>query len=143
MKNNAGQKVRDVIKINTDSRLEMAVVTYILDTGWEHVKGITEEKILEMKSSTNLIADEVIQSIARAAVIICNECSQVEDFLPFIVNYLYVPNAKMKEIGLNKQDIESYEWECLLEKFELDYEEDADEIDTIILNANVVETVKF
>ena len=143
MKNNAGEKVRDIIRRNTDSRLEMAVVTYILDTGWEHIKGITEEKILEMKSSTNLIADEVIQSIARCAVRICNECNQIEEFLPFIVNYLFVPNAKMREIELSKHGMKDYEWRELFEKFELDYEEDVDEIDMIVLNANVIETVKF
>ena len=143
MNNNAGQKIRDIIIKETDSIMEMAVVTYILDYGWKHVKELTEEKILEMKSGTNLISDDFIQALVRCAVRICNECNQIEDFLPFIVNYLYVPNAKMRAIGLNKNEIEPCEWEGLLEKFELDYEEDADEIDMIVLNANVVETVKF
>jgi hypothetical protein len=143
MKNNAGQKVRDIIRKEFDSRMEMAVITYILDYGWKHIKELTEKKILEMKSGTNLISDDVIQSIARAGMRICNECNQIEEFLPFIVNYLYVPNAKMREIELSKHGLKSYEWEELIEKFDLEYEEDIDDIDLIVLNANVIETVKF
>ena len=38
-----------------------------------------------------------------------------------------------------------YEWENLLDKFDLDYEYDEDEIDidAIVLNANVIETIKY
>ena len=142
MKNNAGEKVRDIIRRNFDSRLEMAVVTYILDKGWDNVKQLTEENILEIKGNA-LMTDEFCQSLVRCAVKICNECNQIEEFLPFIVNYLYVQNAKMKEIELEKEGMDDIEWDYLLEKFDLEDEEDVDDIDMIVLNANVIETVKF
>ena len=142
MKNNAGKKVRDIIGKEFDIRVEMAVVTYIMDKGWENVKQITEEEILEIKGNA-FMTDRFIQALVRCAVRICNECDQIEEFLPFIVNYLFVPNAKMKEVKLYKNDMENYEWDSLFERFDLYDEEDADDIDMIVLNANVIETVKF
>ena len=142
MKNASGEKVRDIIRKEFDSRMEMAVVTYIIDKGWEHVKQITEEQILETKGNA-FMTDRFVQALVRCSVRICNECSQIEEFLPFIVNHLFVPNAKMKEIELSKHGLKDYEWDNLLELFELYDEEDVNDIDLLILNANVIETVKF
>lgn len=142
MKNNAGEKVREIIKKEFDSRMEMAVVTYILDNGWDNLKEITEEETLKVEGN-GLMTQEFCQCLVRAAVRICKECDTFDDFLPFIVNYLYVPNAKMKEIELSKHGMKDYEWEELIEKFDIMDEEDVDDIDMIVLNANVIETVKF
>ena len=142
MKNNAGEKVRDIIRKEFDSRMEMTVVTYIICSGWTKLEDATEDYINNVEGN-GLMTKEFCQALARAAVRICKECNMFDDLLPFIVNYLYVPNAKMKEIGLNKNDIEPYEWEGLIEKFDLDDEEDIEDIDMIVLNANVIETVKF
>ena len=142
MKNNAGEKVRDIIRKEFDSRMEMAVVTHIVDKGWEHVKQITEEEILEVKGNA-FMTDKFIQALVRCAVKICNECDVFADFVPFIVNYLFVPNAKMFEINLEKDDVSNYQWSQILRKSGLDMDEDEDDIDMIVLNANVIETVKF
>lgn len=142
MKNTAGQKVRDIIRKECDSRMEMAVVTHILGTGWDKLAKATEDGINNIEGN-GLMTKEFSQALVRAAVRICKECNMFDDFLPFIVNYLYVPNAKMKEIELSKYGLKSYEWEELIEKFDLEYEEDIDDIDLIVLNANVIETVKF
>jgi len=142
MKNTAGEKVRNIIRKEFDSRMEMAVVTYILDKGWENVKEITEEEILEVKGSA-FMTDDFCQCLVRAAVRICKECDTFDDFLPFIVNYLYVDKAKMKEIELSKHGMKDYEWEELIEKFDIMDEEDVDDIDMLVLNANVIETVKY
>ena len=142
MKNNAGQKVRDIIRRNFDSRMEMAIVTYILDKGWDVIKQITEEDIAEIKGNA-LMTDDFCQALVRAAYRVVNECNQIEEFLPFIVNYLYVPNAKMKEIELSKHGLKDYEWDHLLEEFDLYDEEDIDDVDLLVLNANVIETVKY
>ena len=142
MKNNAGQKVRDIIRKEFDSRMEMAVVTHILGMGWDKLEFVTEEDILKVEGN-GLMTKEFCQALVRASVRICKECDMFEDFLPFIVNYLFVPNAKMREIELSKHGLKPYEWEELIEKFELYDEEDIDNIDLLILNANVIETVKF
>ena len=142
MKNNAGEKVRDIIRKEFDSRMEMAVVTYILDNGWEDLKEVTEEDILKVEGN-GLMTKEFCQALVRASVRICKECDTFDDFLPFIVNYLYVDKAKMKEIELSKHGMKDYEWDHLLEEFDLYDEEDVDDIDMLVLNANVIETVKF
>ena len=142
MKNTAGEKVRDIIRKEFDSRMEMAVATYIIDKGWEHVKQITEEQIVEVKGNS-FMTDRFVQALVRCAVKICNECNQIEEFLPFIVNYLYVPNAQMFELNFEKDDVSTYQWSQILRKSGLDMDEDEDDIDMIVLNANVIETVKF
>lgn len=142
MKNTAGQKVRDIIRKECDSRMEIAIVTYILDKGYDVIKQITEEDINAMEGN-GLMTKEFCQALVRAACRVVNECNQIEEFLPFIVNYLYVPNATMREIELTKNGMEDYEWDYMLEKFDLYDEEDAEDIDLIVLNANVIKTVKF
>lgn len=142
MRNNAGEKVRNIIREECDNRMEIAVVTYILDRGWDNVKKITKEQILRIDGN-GFMTKEFCQALVRAAVRICTECEQIGEFLPFIVNYLYVPNAKMREIEIYKDEVRRDEWENLLEKFDLEYEEDIDDVDMLVLNANVINTVKF
>lgn len=142
MKNNAGEKVRKIITEEFDGRVEMAVVTYILDHGFDTLKEVTEEDILKIKGNP-LMTDRFCQALVRAAVRICKECHQIDDFLPFIVNYLYVPKAKMKEVEIYKEETRRDDWENLLDKFDLEYEEDVDDIDYIVLNANVIDTGKY
>lgn len=138
MKNNAGEKIRRIIAEEFDGRVEMAVVTYILDNGFENLKELTEEKILEIKGNA-LMTDRFCQALVRAAVRICNECNMIDEFLPFIVNYLYVPNAKMKEITFYKDEMTKYKWEEFIDALDVEYEENADEIGMVVLNANVIE----
>ena len=142
MKNTAGEKVRDIIRKEFDSRMEMAVVTYIIDKGWEHVKQITEKQILELEGNA-FMTDRFVQSLVRCAVKICNECDVFNDFLPFIVNDLFISNAKRFEINLEKDDVSNYQWSQILRKSGLDIDEDEDDIDLIVLNANVIETARY
>ena len=99
MKNTAGKKVEQIIREEFDSRMAMAVVTYILDEGFEKLQKATEEDILDVKGDA-FMTDRFCQALVRAAVRICKECHQINEFLPFIVNHLYVPNAKMHKIEI-------------------------------------------
>ena len=139
MRNSAGEKAKRIIEQEFDGRMAMAVVTYILDKGFENLKEVTEEEILKVKGNA-LMTDRFCQALVRAAVRICKECHEIDDFLPFIVNYLYVPNAKMKEIDLYYDDYGKHDWEYLLDKLDVDYEESPSEIDMITINANVIAT---
>lgn len=140
MKNNAGEKVERIIVEEFDGRVAMAVVTYILDKGFENLKEVTEEEILEVKGNA-LMTDRFCQSLVRAAVRICKECHEIDDFLPFIVNYLYVPKAKKKEISFYLDDFGKHEWEDLIDTFDdIDYKDSPTEIEMITLNANVIAT---
>lgn len=139
MKNTAGENVKRIIEKEFDSRVSMMVVSYIMDKGFENLKEITEEEILEVKGNA-LMTDRFVQSLVRTAVRIAKECNSIDEFLPYIINHLYVPNAEMKEIEIYKEETDEDLWERLMEELGLDYEEDADKIETIILNANVMET---
>lgn len=142
MKNNAGEKVRNIIRKEFDSRMEMAVVTHIIGEGWDNLEKLTEEDITKVEGN-GLMTKEFCQCLVRAAVRICKECDTFDDFLPFIVNYLYVDKAKMKEVEIYKDEVRRDEWENLIEKFDIMDEEDVDDIDMIVLNANVIETIKY
>ena len=137
MKTLAGDKVRKIIRDNFDERMAMTVVAYIIDKGWDFVSEITDEEILEL-SGNALMTDVFIQSLVRTSVKICKECNMVDDFLPFVVNFLYVPNAKTQSIEVYKEDVSEYNWERLLNKFNLDYEEEPEKIEMIELNANLL-----
>ena len=137
MKNTHGEKIRRIIAEEFDGRCEMMVVTYILDKGFENLKEVTEEEILEVKGNA-LMTDRFCQALVRTSVRICKECNMIDDFLPFIVNYLYVPNAKMKEISFYYDDFGKYDWENLIDELDVDYEEDPSEIEMITINANVI-----
>lgn len=141
MKNNAGEKVRNIIRKEFDSRMEMAVVTHILGVGWDKLEKVTEKEILEVEGN-GLMTQDFCQALIRTAVRICKECNIFDDFLPFIVNYLYVDKAKMKKVEIYKDEVLRDRWENLIE-FDIMDEEDIDDIDMIVLNANVIETVKF
>ena len=140
MRNTAGEKVRNIINEEFDGRMEIAVVTYILDKGFENLKEISEEEILKVKGN-GLMTDRFCQTLVRAAVRICKECNEIDDFLPFIINYLYVPKARMKELEVYSSEMLPSQWEEFLDKFNVDYEE-AGEVDVVVLNANVIETFK-
>lgn len=139
MRNNAGEKVRRIINEEFDGRMAMAVVQYIIDNGFDNLKEATEEDILEVKGN-GLMTDRFAQALVRAAVRICKECNEIDDFLPFIVNYLYVPKAKMKEISFHYDDFGKHDWENLINELDVDYEESPSEIDMITVNANVIAT---
>jgi len=133
----AGDNVRDIIRKYFDEHVAMTVVTYIMDKGWENVKEITEEEIKEVTGSA-FMSDAFVQALIRTAVKICNETNQIDDFLPYIINYLHVPNASTQSIEIYKSDVTGYNWNRLMDKFNLDYEENYEQIEMIELNANLL-----
>ena len=139
MKNIAGEKVCKIINEEFDGRVAMTVVSYILENGFDTLRRLTEEDILEVKGNA-LMKDRFCQALVRTAVRICNECDEIDEFLPFIVNHLYVPNAKMKEVTLYQDEMTRYRWEEFVDGLDIEYEESADEIEMVVVNANVIET---
>lgn len=133
----AGYNVREIIRKHFDERMSMAVATYIIDKGWEYVRQITEEEIKEI-SGNAFMTDVFVQSLVRTAVRICRETNQIDDFMPFIINYLHVPNAATKSVEIYKNEVSDDNWESLMDKFNLDYEEDYEKIEMIELNANLL-----
>ena len=120
----------------------MAVIGYILDNGFEDLAQITEEEILEVKGNA-MMTDRFCQALVRTAVMICKECNTYDEFLPFIVNHLYVPKAKMKEVTLYKEECEKWQWNEYLRMYDIEDENEEEEIYSITLNANVVNTISY
>ena len=143
MKNEAGQKVRQILRKEYMLGSDMFVVTYIFDKGWTKLQNATEEQIKELIEELDgysFFTKEFKQSMVNAAIRICKECSLVYEFLPYIVNHLDVPNAKMKEIEIHQDELTKWRWGELIDSLDVEYEENADEIKSIIINANVIET---
>lgn len=139
MRNNAGEKIKRIIEEEFDGRMAMVVVRYIIGEGFDKLKELTEDDILKVEGD-GFMTDKFCQALVRTAVRICKECNEIDDFLPFIVNHLYVPKAKMNKIDLHYDDYGEYDWEYLLDKLDVEYEENANEIEMITINANVIAT---
>lgn len=137
MKELAGDKVREIIEDEFDERMSMAVVLYILDHGFEEIKTYTEEEILKV-TGNGLMTDVFAQALIRAAARICKECSPIDDFLPYIINQLYVPKAKTQSLCVYKEEVPGYMWDYIMDRFNLDYEENLDAIEMVELNANLL-----
>lgn len=136
MKNIAGEKVKRIIEEEFDNRVAMMVIQYVLYEGIDNLKELTEEDILKIKGNA-MMTDRFVQSMVRAGVRIAKECDMYNDFLPYIINHLYVPAAVTKEIVLYKDDL--YDWEFFVDHFDIEYENKPSEVSMIVLNANVLD----
>lgn len=137
----AGEKVREIISKEFDARVGMMVVSYILDKGFEQLKEITEEEILEIPGN-GLMTAGFCQALVRCAVKICKECHYLDEFLPYIVNHLYVPNAKMNDVEIYQDQMSKWRWQELMNELDVDFEEEADEIEAVLLKATVMEVAR-
>ena len=138
---NAGEKVREIINKEFDSRLGMAVISYILDKGFEKLKEITEEEILEIPSN-GLMTAEFCQALVRCAVRICKECHYIDEFLPYIVKYLYVRNAEMRDVEIYQGQMSKCGWEHLMNELGVDFHENGNEVEAVLLKATVMEVAR-
>ena len=129
----AGYKVKAIIEKEFDSRVAMMVVSYILDKGWSYTSSITEEEILTLEGN-GLMTAEFIQALVRTSARICRETSEIDDFLPFIINYLHVPNATTRLVDFYKDECTDETWEMIVDAFDIE-----DDVSMITLNANVAE----
>ena len=133
-------KVKQIIREEFDERVAMMVVQYILDTGTENLEKLTEEEILKLEGN-GLMTASFVQALVKTGVRISKECNMIDDFLPYIVTELYVPNAKTNKITLYKEDLPDYAWTELLNELDMDYDEDVEDI--ISINLSAVVTKKY
>ena len=131
-------KVKQIIREEFDERVALMVIQNILDKGTGNLEKITEEKILRVKGN-GLMTDGFVQALVRCSVRISKECNMIDDFLPYIVTELYVPNAKSNKVTLYKEDFPDYSWTELLKELDMDYDEDVEDIVRIDLSAVVTE----
>lgn len=133
----AGDKVKQIIRQDFDMRLANAVITYILSEGISTLEKCTDEDVAKVKGNP-LMTAKFVQAMVRTAIRICKECDVDDDIYPFIINHMYVHAAPTKEITVYQDELTKWRWEQLINDLDVDYEENADEILSVTLNANVI-----
>jgi hypothetical protein len=114
-------KIDKIINKDFDSRLSIALINYIMDVGFAHLKEKTEKEIDEEKSDCSFISDNVCKAMVRTAVRICKECTKEEVLTYIRCNLAFTP--QIKPITLFKEFFTSYDWESLMDSLEIDDEE--------------------
>lgn len=125
------QKIEKIISDNFDSRMEVAVLTYIIEKGTEVLKEITEEEILQIKGNA-LMTDRFCQELVRTAVIIVKEFTTIDimEFVRLSANFTPYP----KEVTLYREDFGSSDWTNLLDVLDIDYDNMPETIEIFAIN---------
>lgn len=119
----------------------MFLIRIFIEFRFERLKEMEEKDILQFKGNA-LMTDRFVQALVRAAVRVCKECHHIDDFLPFIVNYLYVPKAKMMDVEIYQDQMSKWRWQELMNDLDVDFEKEADEIEAVFLKANVISVAR-
>ena len=128
-------KIGEIINKNFDARMTNAVIGYIVDKGWDYVKDITDEQILNLESQA-LMTKEFVQALVKTAREICQTCSMWEDFMPYIRCFIGINGYQTQEIRLEKEDYSESEWDNLT--YQLDVDDDIDRIDGFMIVTDVI-----
>ena len=141
MNNKNGMKVKQIID---EFRLpNTSVIYYIMEKGYEFTKQITEEDIKkEITEDVFIYTKEYQQKVVRCAIKICNECD-FDEIFSYIKIYMDLYNAQTYDLRLCKGNFSECSWETMLEKLNLDTEEDVDDIMEIAIKAIPVTTYTY
>ena len=125
------QKIKKIISDNFDSRMENAVLTYVIETGTKTLKEVTEEEILQIEGNA-LMTDKFCQALVRTAVIIAKEFEAIDimEFIRLSANFTPYP----KEITLYREDFGSSDWTNLLDVLDIDYNNMPEIIEIFAIN---------
>lgn len=118
-------KTGRIIEKEFDSRIENAVISYIMDKGMENVKKITDEQTKQIEGN-GLMTAEFLQSLVRCARRICIECEWIE-LIEFIRLYLWC-TPTVHDVYLYKEDFTYESFAELLKDLDLDESEVENEI---------------
>ncbi len=118
-------KIGKIIEKEFDSRMESAVISYIMDKGMENIKKITDEQIRQIEGN-GLMTAEFLQSLVRCARQICNECEWIE-IIEYIRLYLWC-EPTVHNVYLYKNDFRGSSFIELLDNLDLEESEAGSEI---------------
>ncbi len=118
-------KIGRIIEKEFDSRIENAVISYIMDKGMENIKKITDEQIEQIEGN-GLMTAEFLQSLVRCARRICIECEWIE-LIEFIRLYLWC-TPTVHDVYLYKEDFTYESFAELPKDLDLDESEVRNEI---------------
>lgn len=118
-------KIGKIIEEEFDSRVEVAVFSYIMDNGIDTIKQYTDEDIAAVEGN-GLCTAEFNQSLVRCAKRICCECEWTE-IIEYIRLHLHCAPI-VDEITLYRENFYKCDFEVLLDALGLDDEEVGSEI---------------
>ena len=119
-------KIGKIIEANFNARMTNAVIAYIVDKGWDNVKDITDEDILNLESQ-GLMTKEFVQALVKTAREICQTCSMWEDLMPYIRCHIGINGYQTQEVRFEREDFFEREWDNLIDQLNVD--DDVDRID--------------
>ena len=118
-------KIGKIIDTEFDSRVGVAVFSYIMEKGIEFTKQITDEDIEEINGN-GICSVEFNQSLVRCARRICMECEWIE-IVEFIRLHLWCKPV-VHDVYLYREDYTEETFAELLDDLDLDESEVESEI---------------
>ena len=118
-------KIGKIIEEEFDSRIGVAVFSYIMEKGIEFIKQITDEDIAEIEDN-GICSAEFNRSLVRCARRICKECEWLE-IVEFIRLHLWC-KPTVHDVSLYKEDFTEESFAELLHDLDLDLYEVGSEI---------------
>lgn len=118
-------KIGKIIEEEFDSRVGVAVFSYIMEKGIEFIKQITDEDIEEIKDN-GICSAEFNRLLVRCARRICNECEWIE-IIEFIRLHLWC-TPTVHDVYLYREDYTEETFAELLNSLNLDESEVENEI---------------
>lgn len=113
-------KIGKIIEEEFDSRMEVMVLSYILENGISNISSITEEEIYNIKGNKSM-PDDFCQALVKCAVKICKECDQME-IMKYIRLYLnFIPTVR--EVTIYREDYSEDRFCEILKQLNLDEED--------------------
>lgn len=122
MKHYRETKIGRIIADEFDSRLELAVIMYLIQHGTDMLKDVSEDDILKVTGDAMMTA-EFCQSLVRTAVRIAKECTETE-VCEYIRKYICM-EPQMKEVTFYKDNYSKANWEYICHSYAVNTDQDS------------------
>lgn len=131
MTNNKNEEISRLIENEFDSRMEAAVISYILDEGIKDLKNGTEESISKIEGN-GFMSAEFLQALVRTAIKICKTYTSMEIMCFIRMSCLFAPFPK--SVDLYKEDFTETGWSELCGRLDEEEEEESLRIEVLIIS---------
>ncbi len=117
MKHYMETKIGKAIAKGFDSRLELAVITYLMQRGTDRLKDVTEDDILKVEGNA-MMTQEFCQALVKTAVQIAKKCTEIE-ICEYIRKYICM-TPQMEKVTFYRNDYNEEGWEILCYTYGVD-----------------------
>ena len=116
-------KIGQIVNKEFDSRMELAVFTYILSIGIDNLKNVTEDEIKKIEGSRFMTTD-FSQALVRCAVEICKKCEIIEIIEHIRLHLQCMPIVR--ELGFYRYNFSEDSFNEILDSLDLEDEQVGD-----------------